>query len=228
MNRSANFAAGVGVVMSWAAGTNAGLLQNPGLELGGDNNSADGWTLVEPDLNDTGAPVNSAEFAPFANHEAGGSRGLWFRSFEGGLSAGSPPTVSATLYQDVPGVPGENYMVSAWFRYEANYSGADPMSPTATDLFIEFLGAGDALIASTVLDVDAVQDNDNVWRQFSVNGVAPAGTMTVRVGASMFDGVSTQMNQSAFVDDFDLVPSPAGAAVLGLMGMFGAGRRRRS
>ena len=61
-----------------------------------------------------------------------------------------------------------------------------------------------------------------------LNAVAPAGTVTARVGANMFDGVNSQMNpQSAFVDDFTLIPAPGAAALLTLGLLTSAIRRRR-
>lgn len=194
------------------------LLQNPDLEMPfdemGGSNIATGWELIEPDLDGAGAPVNSASFESFGNHTPGGDRGLWFRSFEGGLGGDKPFTVNAHLQQTLPGAPGVEYAISAWFRYEANYSGADPMAPTQTILAIDFLDGAAMVISSAELDIDGVQDNDSVWRQFSVDGVAPAGTAFVRARASMIDGVLSPANpQSAFVDDFILVPAP-GALVL--------------
>lgn len=213
MGRSAIFAASAVVLLCAAnAALAGGMLINGDLELGADGNSADGWIL-----NETPGGANSADFTGFANHTPAGERGLWFRSFEGGAAV---PSVDAILYQDVPAVPGVNYALSAWFKEEVGYLGQNL-------LFIHFFDAGNGFIGSVSLDVDAVQTNDNTWRQFSVNGVSPAGTAMIRVGANMQDGVNSMMNpQSAFVDDFELVPSPAGVTVAGV-GLFGMAARRR-
>jgi len=89
-----------------------------------------------------------------------------------------------------------------------------------TLLAIDFLDAGNDVISSAVLDVDAVNLNDGVWRQFSVGGVAPAGTVSVQARASFLDGVLQLSNpQSAFVDDFDLTPEPSSLALIGLGAM---------
>lgn len=222
MARSVSYASSVTVVFLSAAAANAGgLLVNPQLESGANSNFADGWNLIEPSVDDSGMPVDTASFQGFANHEAGGTRGLWFRSFEGGLGGDQPFAVSAVLYQDVPAIPGENYTLSAWFRAEVNYVGQN-------DLFMEFLDAGNGFIGGAAINVDALQTNDNTWRQFMVGAVAPAGTATVRVGASMYNGMNADMNpQSAFVDDFTLIPAPGAAAMLGVMGLAAARRRAR-
>ena len=78
------------------------------------------------------------------------------------------------------------------------------------------------------------QTNNNQWMQHSVLGVAPAGTVSVRVRASMVDGefnadLAPGPGQSAFVDDFGLfaVPEPA-TWLLGLMSLVLSGIVRRS
>lgn len=186
------------------------LLINPDLELPLDAMSESddtvAWELLEPTPDGLGGFENGATFTSFANHTPGGDRGLWYRPFEGNIGA---TLVAAHLQQTVPGTPGAAYDLSAWFRFESGYAGSNPAFPTQTVLAIDFLNGAEMLIGSAELDVDAVQDNDSVWRQFSVNAVAPAGTAFVRARASMIDGVNSGMNpQSAFVDDFILVPAP--------------------
>lgn len=204
-------------------------LQNPGLDLPPDHESdiADFWTLIEPDVDSLGQPVNSATFASFANHTPGGTRGLWYRSFEGGLGGDDPLTVDAHLQQDVPGTPGTLYTLSAWYLYETFYSGTDIFAPTETRLAMDFLGAGDVVLSTVSLDIDTVQLADAVWREFSVQGTAPAGTLEVRARSSMIDGVLEPQNpQSAFVDDFTLIPEPS--TVLCLLPALALVARRRS
>ncbi len=205
----------------------ANLLVNGNLDSPPDHETdvAVGWILEEPGVDGLGAPVNSATFASFANHTPAGERGLWLRSFVGG-SGVNPPTVTAHLYQDVPGGAGIAYSLIAWFRMEPNYSGLNPAASTQTILAIDFLNAADSVIASVELDIDTVYVPDNTWQQFPIGGVAPAGTTTVRARASMLDGLLQPANpQSAFIDDFVLVPEPTSLALL-ILGLFAPRRRR--
>ncbi len=200
------------------------LLVNPGLELPLDAPSGsdliDGWTLLEPSVDDVGAPVNSASFTSFANHTPGGDRGLWLRSFEGGLGGDEPATVDATLYQDVAAFAGVEYTLTAWFRYEANFTTG------AVLLSIQFLDAGMGELSNATVDINSVNARDNVWREFSINAVAAPGTAFLRASVRMIDGVVAPANpQSGFVDDFSLVPAPGAGALLA-MGMIIPRRRR--
>jgi hypothetical protein len=54
-----------------------------------------------------------------------------------------------------------------------------------------------------------------MWRQFSVNGVAPAGTVSVRAKAGatmMFNNAAIPGSQSAFFDDLSLMLADTGLA----------------
>lgn len=220
------------------------LLQNPTLDFdggvasGAESATADFWTRTG--MTDTGNPdpETTSLFEPWAAHNADpGARGLWFKSFLGGaLWWSNPPSpVDSDLFQDVPGTAGAAYTLSAWFKYEKYYSGLNPLQPTQTLLAIDYFDAGMNLLGSNVLDVDEVMPTlpdgtgNGEWYQFSVGGVAPAGTAIVRARASMVDGTfSYRINpqgqweglnpQSAFVDDFVLTPEPAtGLALLALL-----------
>jgi len=221
-----------GVVIAFAAGHSSGgfnLLVNGDLETlpHDDANVAAGWTLVEPDLDQFGATVNSADYASFANHTAAGSRGLWLRPWMGDLLPSSPETVNADMYQDVAANAGQLYTLSAWFRFESNYPGFIPSLGTRTELAIEFRNAGNSLIGAAILDVDSAYTPNATWQMFTIISVAPIGTETVRVRASMVDGeFNIDPGQSAFVDDFVLVPAPGALALFGLIGL-GCTRRRR-
>lgn len=210
---------------SFAGVTN--LLVNGDLELPlaapSSTDDTIGWTLLEPDVDDVGMPVNSATFTSFANHTPGGDRGLWLRSFEGGNGGDEPSTVNATLFQDVAASAGVEYEVSAWFRFEANYTSS------MTFLSLQFLDIGMNELSTHSIDINMLNANDNIWRQFSVTAVADAGAAFVRVSAGMVDGQVSAINpQSAFIDDFVLIPAPGGAMLLAAGATGIAARRRRS
>lgn len=212
---------------------------------------ATGWTLQE--FRTTTGPGDTATFASFANHtpnpnapgaDPDTSRvGAWYKNF-----SGTPTnTANANLYQDVPGTPGVQYVMTGWARFEQFFAGGlnqvpsiDPitgefvLSPSITKMVfaLDFLGAGDSVINSVVRDLhdDDGQINNNQWVQHTVLGTAPAGTLKVRVRSSAIDMLATFGSQSAFADDFslDVVPEPASIALvlIGLCGTFGVTRRR--
>ncbi len=185
----------------------AELLLNPGLNVPGEPN---GWTITEEP-----AGTDTISFRDFANHTEGGEQGMWLRAFET-----QTPDGVGIMAQTVPGAAGGDYTFSAWSRWEANYGGGLPGTPTETFLKMEFLNASSAVIG-TPLELDllaAGQVADNEWRQFTLEapaGGAPAGTQFVRVSAGatgMF--FNTDPGQSAFFDDFSL----DGPGVVGLAG----------
>ena len=200
----------------------ASLLTNGTLETPDEHetNNATGWTLTEVGVDGAGAPLDTASFVDFGaggNHTPGGHRGLWFRSFMGGLIQGGSTEVDAILTQAVAGSAGTSYDLSAWYRYETFYSGGDEFRDTQTILAIDFLDGMGGVLGSSELDIDALNANDGVWRQFSVSGIAPAGTASVQARASFLDGVLQTGNpQSAFVDDLVLTPEPTSLALIGL------------
>jgi hypothetical protein len=161
----------------------------------------------------TQAPEDMTEttigFRDFANHTTGGQQGLWLRSFIGG---------DGFLNQTVPGVAGGNYTFSAWSKWEAGYSGDKETwgagaFPTQTLISMSFLDTGGNVIGSPIsLELDAAgQNNDATWREYSVNGVAPTGTASVKISAGATGMKKTTTDpQSAFFDDFSLTGPAAG------------------
>lgn len=184
---------------SSAAAVCDNLLDNGDLELSlGGPDSAAAWTLTEPSLGGDGVPADSAAFASFANHTPGGDRGLWLKPWAGGF-AGPIVPVDATLHQDAIAFPGVEYTLSAWFKFEPNYTSE------ATTLSIEFLGPDGAVLSAAAVDVNQINANDAVWREFSVVGVAGPGTTAARARIDMAGGVPSPVNpQSALVDDIVL------------------------
>ena len=104
---------------------------------------------------------------------------------------------------------------------EAGVGGSHPpgnlagmTSPTKTQIKLEFLDINNAVISSSLIDVEAERvvkspthiANDNQWYQHTFdNVIAPANTRFARLVALMDDGVFNMDNgQSAFFDDFSL------------------------
>lgn len=223
----------VAAMLGFAAGSAQAqeLLSNGDLDTVS-TEQAPGWTLDETVTGMPGTPTNSGQIQDFANHDAGGTTGLWLRAFAGNTDnlAGQDQATNADLSQTVPGVAGETYTFSGWSRWEANYSGGvanldidkmappdmlGPPSPTQTFIVMSFLDAGMAPIDQPAIDLRAVQMNDNMWRQQSITQAAPAGTAFVRVNATASDmKFNVDPGQSAFFDDFSLTAASAPAAEL--------------
>jgi hypothetical protein len=168
-----------------------------------------GWELIEAP-----AGTDNASFIGFAHHEtpeAPTGRGLWIRAFEGG---------DFTITQTQPAAAGGEYSFAAWSLWEPGYNGDDETFPgTTTETFLEmaFLDATSAVIGSPLtLDLDAAgQQNDTTWREFSLDGTAPAGTANIRVAVRATGLANNGLGiepQSAFFDDFSLDGPAAGLA----------------
>jgi len=155
------------------------------------------------------------------------------RSFAGG---------DAKAVQTVNGVAGGHYTFSGFSKWETGYNGADPSSATQTFMTIDFLDGSSNVLGTQSLNLRTVQINDGTWRQFSLNGTAPAGTVSVRVSAGASAMANSGINpQSAMFDDFALllggsganlltagVPEPASLGLMLLGLAVGAAYRRRS
>jgi hypothetical protein len=191
--------------------------------------------------------------ASFANHTPSGTLGVWYSAFFGAHPNFEPNPVSGSISQTIQADAGSVFNFSGWSRFEGGYSGGvdtiDPTStgfyagqtsPTETTIKLEFLDINEAVISSSVIDVEAARKalgggvaNDNQWRQHFFNGaVAPANTEFVRISANMTDAVFNKDvggalgNQSIFFDDFTLdgpggmialfaVPEPTSLALVG-------------
>ncbi|MCA9217083.1 MAG: hypothetical protein KDB27_28640, partial [Planctomycetales bacterium] len=137
-------------------------------------------------------------FRDFANHTDDGQQGLWLRAFAGG---------DGEVSQTVNAAPGAQYEFSTWSRWETGYSGGLDDPSVTTSIGMEFYDASNNLLGAETLDlVDADQENDGQWRQFSLSSTAPPNTASVRVRAGATGMYNSGINpQSAFFDDFSLV-----------------------
>jgi hypothetical protein len=195
-------------------------LTNGGLDLGPPQ-PPPGWSLVESG-GDTANPD-----VGFADNPPGPGLGLWLRPF-----VTTVPNGDATLSQTVSFPAGRREItLSAYSRWEANYVGGVPATPTDTLLELQFLDSGGNPVGGPVqLDLRTEQMNDNTWRQHFLSATAPAGATQVRVSAIANDMFNSTGAQSAFFDDFSLtaVPEPGTFALVGLAVVGLLGVRRRS
>lgn len=151
--------------------------------------------------------------------------GVFFKAFTGNLGTGD--LANANLYQDVAGAAGSAYTLTGWAGAEANYTGY-------SEFAIDFLDAGHNMISSAALDLEAAGLFDANgqpfnYKQFSVDGVAPAGTAFVRARVSMLNGYANPLGggQAFVADDFNLTPEPSTALLGLLLGAVAANARRR-
>ncbi len=216
------------------------------------------WTVVGTKTNSgaftnvlTSEPWAGREPTPLTNNGTGapfdtgtGCGGLdcagYFKPFTGDLVGGD--LVTGHLQQTVLATPGATYQLTVWAGADQNYSGLIPDTQTETVLAIEFLDDGFLLLGSVELDLQASglgvpNDEDFAYRQFSLSGVAPAGSHYAQVRFSMIDAYAHPAGggQALVVDDFSLrltsaVPEPSTTITLGLLllGMLGIRRRMGS
>jgi hypothetical protein len=179
-----------------------------------------GW-IVDASLAVTGSGFNDGgDSEPWCNvapPSDPSGYGFFFKPFQGNAAFGDLLTVD--LYQDNATTPGTSFTLSVNAAGEANYSGFfNTNSPAPqTLLVVEFLDGGGNIISSNGFDMVAagLPNGGTGAMAGSPNPlttpayVAPAGTVTVRAGASIRNVYSTSGAQSFFVDNFDLESTPA-------------------
>lgn len=200
----------------------------PGVVSIADYNQWKLWYAYPPAL-------SLAEPTNFPNTIFEGNWNMWFQPYQGTFYEAEDNY--AHLYQDVAGTPGTTYTMKGWAAFEPYFAGAranlnlegssatppddGPPSPTKAIFALEFLDASGTVLSGSI-EVD-LRTNGQVisapgssfltYTEHTLSGVAPAGTVQVRVRASMLDGVLNPGvdPQSFFVDAFELTAS-GGAA----------------
>jgi hypothetical protein len=222
MKRLLTLIAALGLA-AWGTGVaNANLLSNPNLDttsIGPQINATPtGWSVSSSKtISGTNSDGCSAE--TFANVCCANGFGLFFKAFQGVQASGD--YINVLFFQDNPGIPGGKYTLSGYAAAEANYCGRfNTNSPAPQSLFVvQFLNSGGTVLASNVFDLAAAGLPTGVGAVATIfttpQFTAPAGTATVRAGASMLNGYGTSGGQAFIVDVFDLeVEVPPGAPVI--------------
>lgn len=196
-----------------AAGANGQL--NPG---------PDGW-VINAQKTLSGAFADGADSETFCNVQQPGGDGLFFKPFQGTTNANTSldDLLSVYFYQDNPSSPGTKYTLSGYASCEANFCelvGPAPGQAAPTTFFtVQFLDGGGNVISSNVFDLLSNNLSTNgagaMTQLTTPQYTAPAGTVTVRAGATLLNAYGTSGSQSFFVDAFDLeAVLPAGAPVI--------------
>jgi hypothetical protein len=187
-----------------ATATAQNLLDDPGFELAtsGGQTSNSAWVL-NVNFPDGVDPAAQFQTAPWSSNPTGTpGTGIWLRSFEGNQSHGDPPA-DATIFQDVAGSGGIEYIVSAWYKQE-------PFHETqSTHIGIAFFDGSSLPLGEVTLELSDLHPGNSTWIQYFIVAEAPGSTATIRTFGGMVDGVDALMNpQSAFFDDFSLTVAP--------------------
>jgi len=237
-------ACGIVALLASAPAFGAEILIDPGMNLIGANgqlgNTPNTPWVVQATRGANSAFDDGAASEAFADVDGGGF-GLFFKAF-----VGNPPwdptagSVDVNIYQDAAATPGTSYTLSGWWGAEDNYSGLHTAG--ANVIFaLDFFGAGDVLLASAELDLEAAGLGDLAnpglnYELFQLTAVAPAGAQTVRARGSMLNAVFFQDPGQALVPDAwsltetdstaSPVPEPATGALTALA-MLGAAVRQK-
>jgi hypothetical protein len=188
-----------------------------------DEMSSEPWAGPAPTPVTTGGNANP----PSPEGCNGPDCAVFFKAFSGNATNGA---ATGHLQQAVPGFPGRNYVMTGWAGAEANFMGTGQFA-------IDFLNSGGNPISSVELNLNAAglltpNGQPFNYKQFTLSGISPAGTTSVRARASMLNGLSNPAGggQAYVVDDFTLsqIPEPTSAllCLCALAGALGIIRRR--
>jgi uncharacterized protein YjbI with pentapeptide repeats len=134
--------------------------------------------------------------------------GVFFKPFTGNPYDGA---ATGHLYQDNPATPGSTYALTGWAGAEANAQMED------AQFALEFLNVANSVIGRSTLSLlptlSVPNGNPFTYKEYMLIATAPAGTVSVRVRASMIGGMANPAGggQAFVIDDFtltDLPPAP--------------------
>jgi hypothetical protein len=179
-----------------------------------------GWT-VDASKSVSGTFNDGASSETFANVCCVNGHGLFYKPFQGTIGPPANDLLTVNFYQDNATTPGTKVTLSGYAAGEANYCGRfNTNSPAPQTLFVvKFLDSGNNVLASNVLDLVAaglpVGTGGAATLFTTPQFTAPAGTVTVRAGASMLNAYGTTGGQAFIVDALDLesVPPPGSPVI---------------
>ena len=197
----------------------ASLLQDGSFDLSdsGTLTSNSDWALNVNFPDGVNPAATFQQGSAFSNDPGDPRKGVWFRSYEGTQGDGDA-FAHATLTQSVIVGPAGDYTLTFDAKREQFFTAGDwrvtlDSSESGTDTI-------DLLVAAP---------NDGAWHSYQLNLVGVAAGETLVVSATMLNGEEAlgANPQSAFVDNFVLVPEPSSLALIGIAGLLVTHRRKR-
>jgi len=181
----------------------------------------------------TGPFSDGASSETFANVLDPNGYGVFFKPFQGAATN----KITVDLYQNNPATAGLNYTLTGWAGAGANYIGLTD-STVGSLFYISFLGSSSNVLGGATLNLMTAGLGSGAptspatgfgYHPFSLTAIAPAGTVTIQVGAEMINAYNNPLggDQAFVVDAFTLAPEPSvlSLAALGLAAILV--RRRR-
>jgi hypothetical protein len=202
-----------------------GLLDTGTAGGGGQPGTNAFWTLVN-----TGNATAAQYQGGFANSQAPGGLGMWYRAFLGTPAA----PVSSTLSQSVVAPAAGTYVLTFDRIVEQNFT-ADAMTATlsssggptiSADLLADRIPAGSSYTGGGFVNIGSATPPYDIVETLTLAGVNAGDTLTVSV--TMTNGRDAGANpQSAVIDNFVLVPEPGSLALVGCVLVLARRRARR-